>query len=153
LFQRAVTRLEKNKKIPAGVRIVPLGQAPALPVQALWRDAIGVGNDAMLFQFEQQRFSPQHSVVALEGARAVGAIALDTSGKIPVASYMAVETSYRGRWPYPLLMLEAHAGLRKAGHASVRFKTNPQHHPGLKNFAEKIGGKFCGKEIFYAFDL
>jgi hypothetical protein len=153
LFDRAVSRLQKNKKIPAQVRVIPLAQAPALPVQSLWRESIGVGNDALLLQFEQQRFSPEHSMVALDGPRVVGAIAMDISGEIPMAAYMAVETSYRGRWPYPLLMREAHASLRRAGYSRVRFKTNPQHHPGLKNFAEKIDGQPCGREIYYVLDL
>jgi len=153
LFERSLSRLQKYKKIPPDVRVIPLEQAPALPVQALWRESIGVGNDPLMLQFEQQKFSPQHSMVALDGPRVVGAIAINTSGEIPSAPYMAVETTYRGRWPYPLLMREAHASLRRSGYSRVRFKTNPQHHPGLKNFAEKVDGKPCGREIFYIFEL
>jgi hypothetical protein len=153
LFNDAVTRLQKSNKIPATAQIISLEQAPASPVQALWRDSIGVGGDALMFQFEQRQFSPGDSVVAMDGSRVVGAVGLNLSGKIPIASYMAVEKSYRGRWPYPLLMQAVHAGLRKKGHAVLHFKTNPQHHAGIKNFAGKIGGKPCGREIFYAVEL
>lgn len=151
IFRRGRDHLERRGGVPPSARLMPLGEAPQIPVKTLLNEEVGsYATDTALLVDE---FHLRHSTVALDGPKVVGAVLMDRPGEIPRVRYMAVSPNYRNSWPYILLMLRSHEQLLAAGFTVVHFKTNPERHPGLRNFARRVQGRELYREHHFKLSL
>ena len=151
----ACRRVKSEGGPPAGGRVLPLSEAPRVPVQELIRRHLGASPD-LDWQGPGARVSGHLSTVAQIGHRVVGAIVIEEINGEALAPYDVVveeEEEFRKGWVPIVLWRESVTKGIESGYDEVRFRTNEEQFRAFADFAERMESTPVGQQTRYSLAL
>ncbi len=149
-FDRAFQKLHKRGKLPELLRIIPLAEAPYLPVRDLLTSQVGGNALPLDRQLAAGHFCPLTSKVACVGPEVVGVMLASVAGGAADVEFTAVQPGPLRSSLYVVLGRELLAELRAQGVPTLRLST---YNPGIIKSARRAGGRTLGTQLQYALDL